>query len=138
MLGLAAQQADIVGIIAQSLKAGGIDYGADTDAIVAKKVGWVREAAGERFAQLELAALIWRVVVTDHRRSAAEDIAPQRGMTADQVLASPYFLVGSVASIIEDVQALRERHGISYLTVFPSDVEVFAPIIAQLGRTTSP
>ena len=117
------------------MKAGGIDYGADTDAVVAKKVGWVREAAGERFAQLELAVLIWRVVVTDHRRSAAEEIAPRRGMTAEQVLASPYFLVGSLASILEDVQALRERHGISYLTVFPSDVEAFAPVVAQLARS---
>ena len=137
MLALAAQQADIVGIIAQSLKAGGIDYGADTDAVVAKKVAWVREAAGERFAQLELAVLIWQVVVTDHRSSAAEEIAPRRGMTADQVLASPYFLIGSLASILENVQALRERHGITYLTVFPSDVEVFAPVVAQLGRTKS-
>jgi len=54
-LGLAARQADTVGIIAQSAKAGGIDFGRDTDAVVAEKVGWVREAAGERFAQLELA-----------------------------------------------------------------------------------
>ena len=135
MLELAARQADI---IAQSKKAGGIDYGRDTDAVVAEKVGWVRQAAGQRFAQLELAVLIWRVVVTDHRRSAAEELAPRRGMTAEQVLASPYFLVGSLASILEDVYALRERHGISYLTVFPSDVEVFAPVVAQLGRTKAP
>ncbi|HEY5783920.1 MAG TPA: TIGR03621 family F420-dependent LLM class oxidoreductase [Microlunatus sp.] len=137
MLGLAAQQADTVGIIAQSLEAGGIDYGRDTHAGVAKKVGWVREAAGERFAHLELAVLIWRVVVTDHRRSTAEEIAHQRGMTAEQVLASPYFLIGSLASILEDVQALRERHGISYLTVFPSDIDVFAPVVDQLGHTKS-
>jgi len=58
-------------------------------------------------------------------------------MTAEQVLASPYFLIGSLASILEDVQALRERHEISYLTVFPSDVDVFAPVVAQLGRTAS-
>jgi probable F420-dependent oxidoreductase len=135
MLGLAAREADIVGIIAQSAKAGGIDYGRDNDALVAEKVGWIREAAGERFAQLELAVLIWHVVVTDHRRSAAEEIAPRRGMTAEQVLASPYFLVGSLASILEDVQALRDRHGISYLTVFPSDVEAFAPVVAQLARS---
>ena len=135
MLELAAQQADIVGIIAQSREAGGIDYGRDTDAVVSEKVGWVRASAGERFAQLELAALIWQVVVTDHRRSAAEEIAPRRGMTAEQVLASPYFLVGSLASILEDVQALRERHGISYLTVFPNDVEAFAPVVAQLARS---
>jgi hypothetical protein len=93
----------------------------------------VREAAGERFDQLELAALIWQVVITDHRRSAAEQVAPRWGMTADQVLASPYFLIGSRSAIVENVQALRERHGISYLNIFPGDVDSFAPVVAELA-----
>ncbi|MGI8417522.1 MAG: TIGR03621 family F420-dependent LLM class oxidoreductase [Nakamurella sp.] len=135
MLALAAQEADIVGIIAQSAKGGGIDFGRDTDALVGEKVSWVREAAGERFDQLELAALIWQVVLTDRPRSAAEDVAPRWGMTGDQVLASPYFLMGSLPAIVEQVQALRERHGISYLAIFPSDVTTFAPVVAQLAGT---
>jgi hypothetical protein len=49
MLALAAQEADIVGIIAQSAKGGGMDFGSDTDAMVGEKVSWMREAAGERF-----------------------------------------------------------------------------------------
>ena len=36
---------------------------------------------------------------------------------------------------MEDVQALRERHGISYMTVFPGDVDSFAPVVAQLAGT---
>jgi probable F420-dependent oxidoreductase len=135
MLALAAQEADIVGIIAQSAKGGGLDFGGDTDAVVGQKVRWLCEAAGKRFDELELAALIWQVVVTDRPRSAAEVIAPRWGMTGDQVLASPYFLVGSLAAIVEQVQALRERHGISYLAIFPSDVTTFAPVVAQLAGT---
>jgi probable F420-dependent oxidoreductase len=135
MLALAAQEADIVGIIAQSAKGGGLDVGGDTDAVVGEKVRWVREAAGERFDQLELAALIWQVVVTDSPRMAAEVIAPKRRMTGDQVLASPYFLMGSLAAVVEQVQALRERTGISYLAIFPSDVTTFAPVVAQLAGT---
>jgi probable F420-dependent oxidoreductase len=135
MLALAAQEADIIGIIAQSAKGGGLDFGGDTDAVVSEKVRWVREAAGERFDQLELAALIWQVVITDRPRSAAEMVAPRWGMTGDQVLASPYFLMGSLAAIVEQVQALRERHGISYLAIFPNDVTTFAPVVAQLAGT---
>jgi hypothetical protein len=45
---------DIVGIIGQSAKGGGLDFGSDTDAVVGEKVSWVREAAGEGFDQLEL------------------------------------------------------------------------------------
>ena len=56
-------------------------------------------------------------------------------MTGDQVLASPYFLVGSLAAIVEQAQALRDRHGISYLAIFPSDVTTFAPVVAQLAGT---
>jgi alkanesulfonate monooxygenase SsuD/methylene tetrahydromethanopterin reductase-like flavin-dependent oxidoreductase (luciferase family) len=133
MLTLAAQQADTVGIIAQSAQAGGLQFGRDTDALVAEKVGWVREAAGERFDQLELAALILQVIITDHRRSAAEQAAPSRGMTADQVLASPYFLIGSRSAIVDDVQALRERHDISYLNILPADVDSFTPVVAELA-----
>jgi probable F420-dependent oxidoreductase len=135
MLALAAQEADIVGIIAQSAKRGGLNFGSDTDDLVGEKVSWVREAAGERFDQLELAALIWQVVVTDRPRSAADRVGPRWGMTGDQVLASPYFLVGSLPGIVEQARALRDRHGISYLAVFPSDVTMFAPVVAQLAGT---
>ena len=48
------KRSDIVGIIAQSAKAGGIEYGLDTDDLVAEKVGWVREAAGQRSLNLSL------------------------------------------------------------------------------------
>jgi probable F420-dependent oxidoreductase len=135
MLTLAAQHADIVGIIARSAAGGGLEFGHDAHALVAQKVAWVREAAGDRFDRLELAALILKIVVTDHPRDAAEDLAPAWGLTADQVLASPYFLLGSVAAVVEDVHRLREDHGISYLTVFPTDVEAFAPVVAQLAGT---
>ena len=135
MLTLAAQQADIVGIIARSAAGGGLAFGHDTHALVAQKVAWVREAAGERFDQLELAALILKVVVTDQREKVAAELATAWGLSAEQVLGSPYFLLGSLAAIVEDVRRLREQHGISYLTVFPSDVEVFAPVVAQLAGT---
>jgi probable F420-dependent oxidoreductase len=135
MLTLASQQADIVGIIARSAAGGGLEFGHDTHALVAQKVAWVREAAGDRFDRLELAALILKVVVTDHPQTAAEELAAAWGLTANQVLESPYFLLGSLVAIVEEVRRLREQHGISYLTVFPTDVETFAPVVAQLAGT---
>lgn len=135
MLSLAAQEADIVGIIAQSAP-GGHQFGRDTHQLVAQKVAWVREAAADRFHQLELAALVLKVTITNHRQSAADELAAAWGsVTREQVLASPYFLLGSLASVVEDVTRLREEHGISYLTVFPTDVEAFAPVVAQLAGT---
>src|SRR5438067_1720687 len=66
LLSVAARQANIVGILAQALPGGGLDEGRDDgEEGIARKVGWVRAAAGERIDQLELALLIWRVRVTD-------------------------------------------------------------------------
>jgi probable F420-dependent oxidoreductase len=133
MLAFAAREADIVGIIAQANPRGSLDEARDSEALLARKVAWVREAAGARFGQLELGVLIWNVAVTDDRQGTAEQIAAARGLRVEQVLGSPYYLIGSVEAIIEQVMALRERYGISYLTVFPTDVEAFAPVVARLA-----
>jgi probable F420-dependent oxidoreductase len=134
MMNLAASEADVVGIIAPSQKTG-IALADETDAGIAETVSWLRDAAGDRFDDIELGALIWYVTVTDHPKSAAEEAASRWGVSAKQVLASPYFLLGNVAGIVEQVQALRERHGISYLTVFPECFESFAPVVNRLAGT---
>jgi probable F420-dependent oxidoreductase len=56
MLQLAAREADIVNI-APRMTAQGVDPTDATGEAIAQKVAWVREAAGERFAQLELCML---------------------------------------------------------------------------------
>ncbi|HEY8597744.1 MAG TPA: TIGR03621 family F420-dependent LLM class oxidoreductase [Thermomicrobiales bacterium] len=133
LLGFAAREADSVGLVARALPGGGLALAEDSEEELAEKVGWVREAAGARFARLELAILIWRVAVTDTPREAAEEIARARGRTPEQVLASPYYLVGSADAIAERLRALRERHGISHVSVMPPDVEAFAPVVARLA-----
>ena len=134
MLAFAAQEADIVGIIAPATPAGGLDTGSDSEARLAEQVAWVREAAGARFGDLELAALVWQVAVTDHPRAAVEELAGAHGLTPAQVLASPYLLVGGIDGIVERLVTLRERYGVSYYTVFPDDVEAFAPVVTRLAR----
>jgi hypothetical protein len=74
-------------------------------------------------------------VVTDNRRAGAEEAARRRGLTAEQVLASPYFLVGSLDKITEDLVALREMFGISYFSVFDYDAQEFAPVVARLAAS---
>ena len=134
LLSIAGQYASSVGIIARALPDGsGLDVGSDTLATVSTRVGCVRDAAGERFTQLELAALIQKVLVTDDRDSAAATIAAQRRLTREQILGSPYFLLGSIDAITDQVEALRAHCGISYLSVFPGDVDAFAPVVARLA-----
>jgi probable F420-dependent oxidoreductase len=133
LLSCAAREATIVGILPKALSGGGLDWAASTEAILAEKVGWVREAAGDRFAALELALLVFKVVVTDHSRGATEQVGRGFGLTPEQVLAAPDFLIGSVDQIVERLHGLRDRYGISYVSVFPEDMEAFAPVVARLA-----
>jgi hypothetical protein len=95
----------------------------------------VRGIAGEdRFARLELNALVQRVAVTDDRRGAAEEMASRwTQLNADEILASPYVLIGTVDQIIEDLQARRERWGISSYIVHEPYLDAFAPVVARLA-----
>ncbi len=75
----------------------------------------VRDVAGEGYAGLELNALVQRVVVTDHPRQAAEELAGRwTQLSPDEILQSPYVLIGTVDKLIEDLHARRESWGISY------------------------
>jgi hypothetical protein len=104
---------------------------------VAEKVAWVREAAGERFEDIELHAQALLVEVTDAPRQAAEAFLRRRGLvgqvSAEEVLARPQTLLGSVEGLVAALQERHERYGISYVTVFEPVMEAFAPVVARLA-----
>jgi len=80
------------------------------------RVQLVRDAAGDRYERLELNALMQRVIVTDDRRRAAEELTSRwTQLSVEEILQSPYALVGTVDQLGEDLQARRTRWGISYL-----------------------
>jgi len=132
MLTFAAQEADIVSIIMRSLPEGGLD---PTDQGVDEKLGWIRQAAGERFDTLELNMLIQRVVVTDDPEREAAALAAEWGGTKETILGSPYVLVGNIAELCETLRGRRARNGISYISVLERDSDAFAPVVARLAGT---
>jgi hypothetical protein len=71
--------------------------------------------------------------VTDDRDGAAATVAADRQTTPDRVLASPYFLLGTLDQITAQLETVRARCGVSYISVFPADVEAFAPVVARLA-----
>jgi hypothetical protein len=73
-------------------------------------------------------------VVTDDRRAAAEDLARRwPELTAAEILAAPYALLGSVEEQVETLLARRARWGISYYVVFEPAMAAFAPVVARLA-----
>ena len=136
LLTLAAREADIVGLSGITFRRGGTapDISAWKASGISERLQLVREVSGDRYARLQLNVLVQRVIVTDDRREAAEELAGHwTQLTPDEILQSPYVLIGSVNQIIEDLQAYRERWGISYFTVFEPYLEAFAPVVAELG-----
>jgi probable F420-dependent oxidoreductase len=136
LLTLAAKEADIVGLSGITFRQGGVapDLSAWKTSGVDERLRLVREAAGARFEELELNALVQRVIVTpDARREAAELATRWTQLTVEEILESPFALIGTVDQMVERLEARRERWGVSYYVVFERDAEVFAPIVARLA-----
>lgn len=135
MLRLAAREADIVnvnfdlreGAINRNLVRTGLAEATD------EKLGWIRDAAGERMERVELSVTIFLANITDDRESVASVMAAGIGVEPKDILAMPHFLIGTVDQVVEDVQARRERYGISYVIVPGEAAESFAPVVARLA-----
>src|SRR6266850_5649231 len=138
ILALAACEADIVALTGLTFSQGGTgrDFSGFTAAGTDERLRWIAEVAPERLDRLELNALIQRVIVTDARAKAAEELARQwTSLTAADILESPFVMLGTVDEIVEALHRRRERWGISYYVVMEPALETFAPIVARLAGT---
>lgn len=135
VLSIAARHADIVGVNG-TLHAGVIGPEAIatmTAAAVADKVAIVAAAAGDRIDEIEMNIRTFLVSVTDDRVGRLAQVAAFVDVDEQMVTDSPFALIGSARSIVEDLIARRERYGFSYIVVGPDDIESFAPIVAELA-----
>jgi probable F420-dependent oxidoreductase len=140
LLALAAREADIVGFSELTFGKGGAvppDLSGWLVSGVDERVQLVREAAGDaKLSRLELNALVQLVVVTDDRRQAAEKLTSRwTQLTPDEILRSPYVLIGTVDQMVEDLRSYRDRWGISYYVVHEPYMDAFAPVVARLARS---
>jgi probable F420-dependent oxidoreductase len=134
VLTYAAREVDIIGING-TLTAGvvGPDAIASMTAeAVDEKVGIVAEAAAHRLNEIEMNVRAFFVNVTDNRAEAVSGMASLIRVPEEMILNTPFALIGSPDSIIEDLLARRERWGFSYVIVGAQDIEAFAPVVAAL------
>ncbi|MBR7834515.1 TIGR03621 family F420-dependent LLM class oxidoreductase [Actinospica durhamensis] len=145
LLTLAAREAQIIGLAprigknAEGLPA--VDTPSITLAATEEKIGWIREAAGERFAEIELNSYPTggpMVVTGDARgeaRRRADKLRERTGveLTVEEILESPHVFIGSIKELTQKFIDLRERLGISSFLL--DDMETFAPIVQELAGT---
>lgn len=137
VLSLAAREADIVSINFNN-RAGvigpdGVKSG--TADATAEKIGWIRDAAGDRFDSIEIEIGAYFTFVGDGTGAIAEGMASSFGFTPDEMRAHPHALFGSVDEVCDELVRRREAYGISYVTVGGDARAAFAPVVARLAGT---
>ena len=136
MLSFAAQHADIVSINANLRDGtGGPETAPDMSPDrTRQKVAWVKEAAGPRFDELELNALIGFVL--DHRGRPCHRRRPWRphfGIEPDEALHVPGVLLGTLDEMVDELRWRRQEYGITYWSIESDAWADLAPVVQELS-----
>jgi len=137
VLSIAAREAQIVGIN-PSIHSGHVDAAAAQNGAAGetdKKLMWVKEAAGPRYADLEINLLMFASILTDDRKGTAEMMAPLFGLPPEELETYPHACIGSVEQIADDLRARRDRWDVSYVVFQGDAMETMAPVVAALRDT---
>lgn len=119
LLTIAAQHADMIGLTGASS--------------LGDRVEFVRNAAGERFADLELNLAITAV---PSGGSEQADLALTRrfmDLSDEELLALPSVLSGSPSGIADTLRSYRENYGLTSFTFQENHVDTIAKVIAELN-----
>ncbi len=98
---------------------------------ITERVGWLAEAAGDRDDSVELSALVQATSVGEGADRAIDQAAERLGITPAMLESTPFLLFGSVEQLVDELEARREKLGISHIVV--RDAEGFAPVVAALA-----
>jgi probable F420-dependent oxidoreductase len=135
VLRLAGAKADIVSINFNnsSGKIGPYGVSSGTADLTAAKIGWVREGAGDRFANLELEIAAYFTSVTDRVGDALGHLSAAFGLPPEQLACHPHVLIGPIGAICDELERRRAEYGLTYVTVPESAADAFAPVVARLA-----
>lgn len=137
VLSIAAREADVVGVN-PNLAAGviGPEMAATaTGDLYLQRLAWIREAAGDRFDELELQCLTFAVVFTEDRDTVLGGIGAGFGLSAEQAADLPLAIVGTVDQMVETLQERREKFGLNYIVVQEGALDGFAEVVSRLAGT---
>jgi probable F420-dependent oxidoreductase len=144
VLGIAAREADVVSINV-NLRGGTAATSVVVDATPAQtmqKVQWVKDAAGDRFDDLELSCLIGFVLETDDVDRIVTAMSHAVNIEPDDALHMPLTLFGTMEQMEEEIYWRREKYGFSYFSIetydslFTTDCdawEVLGPLVSRLA-----
>jgi probable F420-dependent oxidoreductase len=136
ILRIAADHADIIGVAGvyqvKGRPPGTFRLGTAEDA--AERVRYARACAGERADAVEWQVLIQLVLPADDRHAAAERLVERYGetMTVEELLDTPFVLIGTEEEMAAQILRDRERFGFTYYTVHGPYMDAFAPVLERV------
>ena len=137
ILALAGREADIVAIVPSGIT-GSMQIPPERFRVetMREQVGIVRDAAGDRFGEIELSMFL-DCSLTDDRETtiaelAAKSSSPERTVEPDVVRNNAYRGIGTLKEIRDHIVRLRDTIGITYFCLRGPDVEKLGPIVAEL------
>jgi len=140
ILSLAAREADVVGLAPRVIAAGRPDILNMLAPATDQKLGWIRQAAGARFEELEIGTYRFfkPLEITEHASRRAREVADEFGerfgaqVTPEEILDSPHLFFGTVEQLVDKCLAMRERWQISNIMIW-NELEEFAPVVERLA-----
>ncbi len=100
---------------------------------LADRVAYVRAALGDRAGEVEYNLMLQKVAGPQEADALFEHYRPAYGPdAAANPRDVPTLLAGSPEAAADRLRELRERFGISYITVLEDSMEIFAPVLARL------
>ena len=132
VLSLAGREADIASINNVPFEPIGPN-GLTPQKEAARRLSFVRDAAGDRFADLDIESSPFFTTVTEDRDAAAARVATTVGVPGAGLLNHPNVLIGSIGEIADRLQERRETLGVNYVSVQQTEIDSFAPVVAQLA-----
>ena len=154
ILSVAARHADIIEVMDRPFSKEGIMTVTGEDNRGAEpyedRIAWIKEAAGNRFGEIELAISLMSFAITDDAEQAVEKYIQERRWSVERfggavssnevsfekVMASPRSAIGTLDETCDKLLAIRAKFGFNYfLTPFGTPMEEMAPVIERLSGT---
>jgi len=123
LLTVAAQHADIIGLTGANPRGVGDP--------LAERIEFVRAAAGDRFADLQLNLAITGVSDSSGKPDLSMTRRYAPDLSDEQLLALPAVLSGSPRDIADTLRGYRETYGLTSVTVQQHHAATFAKVIAE-------
>jgi probable F420-dependent oxidoreductase len=149
LLSAAARHADIVQLMPSN--PGGrslLDSSQFSANAIEEKIGWIRDAAGARFGDIELSAQLLECEVTDRPDEHLSDLAERVATVTErmggarveldekELRSSPIVAVGSLDDVCGRLVETRRKYGINYfLAPVDGRPDRLAPVIERLAGT---